>query len=422
MPKVASASREGSSAPNRMVFVYVPNGIVMEGWTPAETGRQYEFMRGMKPLEPLREKLLVLSGLTHNNARALGDGGGDHARAAAAFLTGVHPKKTAGADIRLGPSVDQVAAQAVGHNTRFGSIELGFETGRQAGSCDSGYSCAYSNNLSWRSPTTPNPPELNPRLVFERLFGDFDPAESAESRARRKTYKKSILDYVMEDTQNLKKELGANDRRKLDEYLSAVREIEARIARVEQQPILPAMNKPAGVPGEYAEHAQMMFDLLAVALQSDLTRIATVMMAREGSSRPYREIGVVEGHHALTHHQNKPDMVEKVQQINVFHVEQFAYFLRKLDSLQDADGSSLLDNCMVVYGSGISDGNRHDHHDLPVLLAGGGAGTIRTGRHVRFPTETPMTNLYLSMLERIGVPTDLLGDSTGSLQHLSDLS
>jgi hypothetical protein len=422
-PALAAASRLSPKSPNRMVFVYVPNGIIMDGWTPAKTGRDFEFLRIMKPLEPFREKLLVLTGLTHNTGRALGDGPGDHARAAATFLTGVHPKKTAGADISLDISVDQVAAQAVGHQTRFASLELGLEGGKQAGNCDSGYSCAYSNNISWRSPTTPNPPEVNPRLVFERLFGDFDPTESAEARARRRLYNKSILDFVMDDTRRLQKELGASDKRKLDEYLTAVREIEMRIERAEKQGSFeaPDLEKPSGVPVEFSEHARLMFDLLAVALQTDSTRIATIMLAREGSNRAYREIGVAEGHHGLTHHRGNEDWIEKIRQINLYHCQQFAYFLQKLDSIQDGDGT-LLDNSMVLYGSGISDGNRHTHHDLPVVIAGKGTGKLRTGRHLLFPKETPMANLYLTMLETMGIRTSQLGDSTGPLQHLADIA
>jgi hypothetical protein len=320
--------------------------------------------------------------------------------------------------------VDQVAARALGHATRFPSLELGLEKGRQAGSCDSGYACAYSNNLSWTSPTTPNPPEVDPRLVFERLFGDHDPGESAEARARRKLYDRSILDYVRDDTRRLRQRVGADDRRKLDEYLTAVREIEARIARVEREERLapPDLDKPAGVPGDYGEHARLMFDLLAVALHAGDTRIATFMMAREGSNRPYREIGVPDGHHGITHHQNRTELVEKVQRINVYHAEQFAHFLRRLDGLTDADGSTVLDNSIVIYGSGIRDGNKHDHHDLPVLVAGRGSGTLRSGAHLRYPAETPMTNLYIAMLERMGVRAEALGDSTGSLERLSDLS
>jgi len=409
------------SRPVRMVFVYVPNGIDMRYWKPQTAGPDFELGRILEPIAPRRKDVLVLSGLTHNGGRALGDGPGDHARAAASFLTGIHPKKTAGADIRNGISVDQVAAQAIGKATRFASLELGCEDGRQVGNCDSGYSCAYSNNLAWRSETQPMPPEINPRLVFERLFAGVDTSETAAARARRERYKKSILDFVREDAQRLQGDLGPTDRRKLDEYLFAVRDIEKRVEAAERASAeTPAMDKPAGVPLDYAEHARLMFDLLTVAFQADLTRVATFMMAREGSTRTYREIGVNDAHHPLTHHRNNSEMMERVARINRYHFEQFAWFIEKLRSTPDGDGS-LLDHMMVVYGSGLADGNRHTHHDLPVLVAGSASGKLHTGRHVAYPKETPMANLFLAMLDLIGVRTDRLGDSNGRLEYLTDL-
>lgn len=420
-----AASRIGAKSPTRMLFLYVPNGIVMEDWTPKTTGRDFAFERVMKPLEPLREKLTVMSGLTHNTGRALGDGPGDHARAAASFLTGVHPRKTAAADISLGTSVDQIAAAAIGNRTRIPSLELTLEAGRQAGNCDSGYSCAYSNNISWRSSKTPNPPETNPRVIFERLFGAGDPTETAASRAKRERYNKSILDFVLEDTASLKAELGPTDKRKLDEYLTAVREVETRISNAEKlasntvdlTTLAPGFQKPMGIPVDYAEHARLVFDLMLLGLQSDQTRIMTLMLAREGSNRPYREIGISDGHHGLTHHRNNEEWIEKIRQINEYHVKQYAWFLQRLDAVKDGDGS-LLDHSLVVYGSGLSDGNRHTHHDLPVVVAGSGNGQLRNGRHVRYPKETPMANLYLSMLEMVDVRTDSLGDSTGRLGYI----
>jgi hypothetical protein len=364
---------------------------------------------------------LVLSGLTHNNGRALGDGPGDHARAAASFLTGVHPKKTAGADIQVGVSADQVAAAHAGGATRFASLELGCEDGRLVGNCDSGYSCAYSNSISWRTPSTPMPPEVNPRLAFERLFGT-DASEDPAARARRRRYNTSILDFVMEDTRRLQGGLGPTDRRKMDEYLTSVREIERRIEMTERnsREIAPPMSEPDGIPVDFSEHARLMSDLLVVAFQTDLTRIASFMLAREGSTRAYREIGISDSHHPLTHHRGNEEMIRKVSQINRYHVEQFAYFLAKLKSTPDGEGT-LLDHAMIVYGSGLSDGNKHNHNDLPVLLAGGAAGTLRPGRHVRYPAETPMTNLYLALLDRMGVKPEAIGDSNGELQHLQDL-
>ncbi len=422
VPAMASPNRSGSKTPSRMVFVYVPNGIVMPDWVPDEEGIAYRMKRIMAPMEPLREHLLVLSGLTHNGGRALGDGPGDHARAAASFLTGCHPRKTAGADIKIGVSVDQVAAQRIGGQTRFASLELGLEDGRLVGSCDSGYSCAYSNNLAWRSENTPLPPEINPRLVFERLFGGGDEVEDAASRARRVKQQSSILDSVREQTQSIQSSLGPTDKRKLDEYLDSVREIEKRIERTERDSagMAPPMAKPGGVPPDYSEHSRLIFDLMVVALRMDATRVITFMMAREGSTRAYREIGVSDAHHPLTHHRGNEEMVEKVRQINTYHVQQFAYFVNKLRETQDGDGS-LLDHSMVVYGSGLADGNRHTHHDLPVILAGRSNGAVKPGRHVKHPAETPMANLFVAMLDRMGVPVESLGDSNGNLGYLSDL-
>ncbi|HBY63844.1 MAG TPA: hypothetical protein DEH78_28800 [Solibacterales bacterium] len=408
-------------APLRMAFVYVPNGIHMPYFTPAAEGKAFELPRILAPLTPHRGDFLVLSGLTHHNGRALGDGPGDHARAAASYLTGVHPRKTAGADIRNGPSVDQIAAQHVGKATRFASLELGCEDGRLVGNCDSGYSCAYSNSLSWRSESTPMPPETNPRSVFERLFGNADFSESAEARARRQRYNKSILDFVTEDAKSLKASLGPTDQRKLDEYLHGVREIERRLQAAEQQSaIVPTLDKPSGVPVEYEAYVKIMMDLMAVAFQADLTRVSTLMMAREGSNRAYREIGVSDGHHGLSHHMNNPEWIEKIAKINVFHMELFACMLEKFKSVKDGDGT-LLDNTMLVYGSGLSDGNRHWHHDLPVIAAGRGKGNFHPGRHVRYPKDTPMTNLFVTMLDRMGVPEEKIGDSTGRLEQLSEL-
>jgi len=419
VPAFAAPARVRSAAPLRLAFAYVPNGIIMPGWTPSADGAGYEFTRILKPLEPFRDDLLVLSGLTHKNGRALGDGPGDHARAAASYLTGVHPRKTAGTDIHNGISVDQVAAQAIGNKTRFPSIELGCEHGRQVGNCDSGYSCAYSNSISWRSENTPNPPEVNPRLVFERLFGSGDAADNPAGRARRHRYQKSILDFVREDTETLAAGLGPTDRRKIDEYLTAVREIEKRIENAEAlaKDAVPLIDRPAGVPVDYGDHLRLMFDLQVVAFQTDVTRVATFMLAREGSNQTYRPIGVPEGHHGLTHHRGNAEWVEKVTRINCFHLEQFAYFIGRLKSIPDGDGT-LLDHAIVSYGSGIADGNRHTHHDLPVLLLGRGCGAVHPGRHTRHSGETPMTNLFLAMLDRAGVPVETLGDSSGRLDHL----
>jgi len=416
-------ARVGSSAPPvRLAIVYAPNGIVMKDWTPRVVGKSFEFTRILKPLEPLREDLFVLSGLDERNGNALGDGPGDHARAGASFLTGVHCKKTEGADIHNGISADQIAAQEIGSKTRFPSIELGCEDSRTVGNCDSGYSCAYTNSISWRAVATPMPPELNPRMVFERLFGTQDFSLDPETRARRALYRKSILDSAREDTQQLAGKLGAADRRKLDEYLSAVREIEQRIQSAEKdnRQMMPAIEKPAGIPITLPDYAKLMYDLQVVAFQADLTRITTLMLGREGSMRVYPEIGIPDPHHPLTHHRNNPDWIEKVTQINCLHAELFAYFLKKLKSTPDGDGN-LLDHSMIVYGSGISDGNSHTHENLPVVLAGRGDGTLKPGRHLIYAAGTPITNLYMTLLDRIGVHPEKIGDSTGKVDHLSEL-
>ncbi|MBY0508297.1 MAG: DUF1552 domain-containing protein [Bryobacteraceae bacterium] len=423
MTPAFAANKVTAAAPRRLAFCYVPNGIIMPAWTPTGEGKSYELSRVMQPLAAYRQQMLVLSGLAHKNGQALGDGPGDHARAAASFLTGVHPKKTEGADILLAPSVDQVAAEAIGRQTRFASLELGLESSGMVGNCDSGYSCAYSNSIAWRSATTPLPPEINPRAVFERLFGDgesFDP----HTRAVMARQDKSILDAIRGDASGLQANLGGADKRKLEEYLYSLREIERRITDAEKQAAsggrdqTPSLDKPAGIPVTFEEHAKLMFDLQVAAMRADLTRVMTFMIGREGSNRTYRSIGVSEAHHGLSHHLNAEEKIEKITKINVLHAELFAYFLGQLAKTPDGDGT-LLDHSMVVYGSGLSDGNRHDHHDLPVLVAGGGGGTLQGGRHIKYASRTPMTNLYLSLLDRMGVKPETIGDSTGRIEHLS---
>jgi hypothetical protein len=421
-PALAAApARKAGAAPTRLAFVYVPNGIIQEEWLPSATGRDFELKRILQPLEAYRKDFFILGGLCDNNGNALGDGPGDHARAGASYLTGVHCKKTAGADIQGGISVDQIAALALSSQTRLPSLELGCEDSRTVGNCDSGYSCAYTNSISWRSPTTPMPPEMNPRLVFERLFGNVDRSVDPATRARRAQYRKSILDLVQEDTRGLVTTLGASDRRKIDEYLTAVREIEARIqgAEKDNREIDPGVEKPAGVPIAFRDYLTLMYDLQVLAFQSDLTRVTSLMVGREGSLRVYPEIGVPDSHHPLTHHRNQPEWVEKVKKINALHTELFGNFLGKLKATPDGDGN-LLDHSMIVYGSGLADGNAHTHEGLPVLLAGHGGG-LRPGRYVKYAEGTPMTNLYLSLLDRMGVKPETLGDATGKLEHLTDL-
>ena len=420
-PGSLRAASPATKAPTRMAFVYVPNGVHMPDWTPRATGPDFDLPPSLEPLRPLREDLLVLSGLSLDPARAHGDGGGDHARAMATFLTGTHPRKTGGADLRAGISVDQLAAREVGRATRFASLEIGCEGGRDAGQCDHGYSCAYQVNLSWRGESAPAAKEVDPRLVFERLFAGQVRGEADPSAARRERRDRSLLDFVAEDARRLRDKLGVADRRKLEEYLTGVREIERRIDSA--RPVIEVgqstLARPAGIPGDYREHLRLMCDLMVLAFRADLTRIATFVFANDGSNRGYGAIGVPEGHHDLSHHGQDARKSDKIRAINRFHVEQYAYLLGRLKEVREGDGT-LLDHCMVVYGSGISDGNAHSHGDLPILLAGKGNGTLKPGRHVLLPNETPLTNLHLSMLDRMGVPADRFGDSTGRLSALDE--
>ena len=415
-PAFASAS-----APvTRVAFVYTANGVIMQDWTPAEEGPGFAFSKTLTPVEPFRDDLLVLTGLAHRNGEALGDGPGDHARAGASWLTGVHPKKTRGADIRNGMSVDQMLAETIGRDAPLPSLELGLQDVRMAGGCDSGYSCAYSNTISWSSPTTPLPYENNPSRVFSRLFGDGDTTDPAV-RAVRARQNRSLLDFVRDDAARLRATLGAGDRRKLGDYLDSVREVERRIRNARHDgAALPVLDRPDGIPPTFEEHVRLMSDLITIAFQADLTRVVTLMYSREGGNRTYRSIGVPDAHHGLSHHLNDPEKMARLAVIDRHHVAMLAYLLGKLRGAQDGDGS-LLDHAMVVYGSSLSDSNAHTHDDLPTLLAGGGGGALRGGRHLRYPDGTPMTNLFLTMLDRLGVHRERVGDSTGRIAHLSAL-
>jgi len=422
-PALKAAKNTAANAPVRLGFVYVPNGIIPAAWTPATEGKNFEFMRTMKPLEPFREQLTVLSGLAQINGRALGDGAGDHARAGATWLTGAHPSKTEGAGIHAGISADQIAAKELGKSTQLASLEVCLDSPSLAGGCDSGYSCAYTNTISWRGPVTPLPMEMNPRALFGRLFGDGD---STDPAARMKAWQdqSSILDYITGDIDRLETNLGPRDRSKLTEYMDSIRDVERRIQKAEEQNAsmkVPVIERPAGVPTDFEEHARLMMDLQVIAFQADLTRVITFMIAREGSNRSYRQIGVSDGHHSVTHHQNDPEKVEKTTKIDTYHVKLLSYYLSKLESTRDGDGS-LLDHSLILYGSSICDGNAHTHHNLPLVLAGGGGGQVKGGRHVRFPEETHMNNLLMTMLDKAKVPLpDQLGDSTGELQLLSEV-
>jgi hypothetical protein len=410
-PSLARAA----ARPGRVGVVYVPNGIVMKDWKVNEVGADFTFTRILKPLEPFRGNIVVLSGLA-NNAANKAQGGG-HAKASGSFLSAAQPKYTAGADVRAGVTFDQIAARQWAAETRVPSIQLGCEDSRMVGNCDTGSSCAYTNTLSWRDADKPMAVEVNPRSVFERLFGTVDPSLDPATRARRALYRKSILDQTRESTQTLVKDLGPADRRKIDEYLTSVREVEKRISAAETDTLVPPVDKPSGIPFEYAEYVKLMFDLQAIAFQADVTRVSTMMLGREGSVRTYPEIGVPDPHHPLTHHRGHPDFIEKVTKINCFHVELFAYFLAKLKATPEGDGN-LLDHSSILYGGALSDGNAHSNSDLPLVLAGN-AGGRRGGRHIANDAKTPVANLFVSILNSVGVATESFGDSTGRVELAS---
>lgn len=407
-----------AKSPVRLAFLYVPNGIDMASWNVEQDGPLGALPRILQPLSAFQADLLQLGNLTHNSGRALLDGAGDHARSSGSYLTGIQVKKST-VDLRGSISCDQLVAQQIGHLTRFASLELGMEDVRQAGDCDSGYSCAYTNNLAWRSETQPLPPILDPRALFERLFGTGMPHNS-EERAERARYRSSILDFVRADTRQLQAGLGPSDVRKLDEYLSSIREVEQQLQKAERDnaDIDPGMAKPYGVPPDFADHFRLMSDLLLLAFRADLTRVATFLITREGSNRAYREIGISDGHHPLTHHRNDPVLMEKVRQINEYHTLQLAGWLGKLKATAEGD-ANLLDNSMIVYGSGISDGNHHSHEDLPTLLIGRGGNCFKPGRRITFRKETPMANLQLSLMDRMGVHVDHFGDASGRITPAS---
>lgn len=401
----------------RMAFVAFANGSNYERWLPKGTGKDYELNETLLPLGELKEKFQIITSLAHDAANNWGDGTGDHARSGASFLTGCHAWKTLGSRLHLGISVDQIAARQVGHLTRLDSLQLGVEGARLYGSCDTGYPCAYQYNISWASETLPLAPEANPRTVFEKLFGGGSGKERLTNLRERLERRKSVLDFVLDDVRSLNRDLGRNDRQKLDEYLAGIRKIEQQIEKAERFKLPEAsLGQPAGVPDDHTAHVDLMYDLLALSFQTDSTRVASFAVAPEGSNRPFPSLGISEGHHFLTHHSGNQEKIAKVALIERWYAERFARFLRTLDSMKESNGLSVLDNSMIVYGCAIGDGNKHNHDELPVILAGGGGGTLNAGRHVRLNQPTPMTNLYTAMLDRMGVQAQTVGDSTGRLE------
>ena len=404
----------------RLGLCFIPHGAVINNWTPIGDGSDFEFSRTLAPLEPFRDRLVVISNLAHHNAAPAGpgDNGGDHTRSPAVYLNGVHPKRTDGADIRAGTTIDQIAAEKIGQQTPLPSLELAIEDfSGLVGSCDVGFSCAYMNTISWRTPTTPLPMEINPRVVFDRLFGD---GATVEERLERIEQERSILDAVTSDVRRLEGKLGPTDRTRVAEYLDTVREIERRIQLAEKQNrnsniTVPAT--PTGIPDDHQAHTKLMFDLVTVAFQADITRISTFMMAREVSYRTFPMLGISEGFHPASHHQNNPERLENLTKINTYHVSLLAHFLERLRSTTDGDGN-LLDHSLVLYGSGMSNSNIHNHAPLPVLVAGGAAGKMKGGRHLKYPENTPMANLLLTILDKAGVPQENIGDSTGLLTEI----
>ncbi len=422
VPALSALAKTAAAGTRRMAVIYTPNGMMMPNWTPKGEGAAFEWSPILSGLAPYRDQVSIISGLADKYGWPQGDEGtGDHARAAATFLTGVHVKKTEGADIRGGVSMDQIAARTLAQETQLASLELALESVEFLGACDSGYSCAYANTIAWRSPTTPLPMENDPRAVFERLFGGSDSTDAA-ARAARIARERSILDSVTTRVRELDRSLGTKDRVKMNEYLDAVRDVERRIQMAESQSVreLPVVERPAGIPATFEEHARLMFDLLVLAFQTDMTRVSTFMLGREVSARAYPEVGVPDAHHPTSHHQNDPEKLNKLEKINVFHLKQFTYFLERMKQTADGDGS-LLDHACLLYGSGISDSNIHMHDNLPLVLAGGANGRLQGGRHLVYPKDTPVTNLFINMLDLLGVPVDRLGDSTGRLQGLTDL-
>ena len=420
VPALTAQVRTPARAIRRLGVVYHPNGVIYENWLPKGVGRDFMLSRTLAPLEPFRDQLIVVTNLSSHQAEALGDGGGDHSRASGSYLTGVHVKKS-DSIVENGISMDQIAAKAFEKETQLSSLQLTADDNSLVGACDVGYSCAYSSTLSWRTPTLPLMAENNPRVVFERLFGSSDSTD-ARVRELRLRQDRSILDSVTARVKQLQQTLGPSDNTKLSDYLESLRDTERRIQKAEEQRTKqgPEVRQPSGVPDGFEPHVQLLYDLQLLAYQSDLTRVITFMYGREQTGRPYPQIGIPEPHHPLTHHQNDPTKMEKCSKIQRYHVSLFASYLEKLRATPDGDGS-MLDHLMLLYGGGISNSDRHTHGPLPTLLVGGGAGALKGGRHLVYPTDTPLTNLQLTLLNRLGVPAETLGDSTGQFRELSEL-
>jgi len=414
IPALTAQTRTAAAPKLRLGFVYVPHGAVLDKWTPIGNGTNFQFNQILAPFEPFKQQMVIVSGLANKAAESQGDGGGDHARSGPSFLSGVHPKRTEGEDVRAGITVDQIAAQHISQDTPLPSLELGTEDTGLVGVCDVGYSCAYMNSIAWRSPSLPLPMEINPRVIFERLFGD---GSNAAERAQRKQEDRSILDSVTIEAAKLNSGLGQRDRTIVTEYLDNVREIERRIQKAEKQVAsqVEVPDSPIGVPESFDEHAKLMFDLQVLAYRAEITRVSTFMLARDLSQRTFPQIGVPEPHHSVSHHGNNPIQIAKLAKINTYHASLMAYFFDKLRATPDGDGN-LLDHSMIMYGSSMSNPNEHNHFPLPLLVAGGGAGQLKGGRHLKFPERTPISNLLLAILDKSGIHLDTLGDSTGKLE------
>jgi hypothetical protein len=420
VPAQTPLAKTAANPEIKLGLCFIPHGAVMANWTPAGESADFKLSRTLAPVEPFKDQLVVVTNLAHKMAApgGPGDNGGDHTRSPAVFLNGVHPRRTDGADIQAGVTIDQIAAQKIGQQTPLPSLELATEDfSGLVGSCDVGFSCAYMNTISWRTPTTPLPMEINPRVVFTRLFGD---GANSEERLERIAEQHSILDAVMGQVRHLEGNLGPNDRNRVAEYLDTIREIERRIQLAEKQnanSTLAVPASPMGIPDDHEEHSKLMFDLMALAFQANITRISTFMMAREVSYRTFPMLGISEGFHPASHHQNNPERLENLTKINTYHVGLMAYFLGKLRATPDGDGS-LLDHSLILYGSGMSNSNVHNHAPLPVFVAGGAAGKMKGGRHLKYPEGTPMANLLLTILDKAGVPQERVGDSTRMLTEL----